>query len=160
MTTLLERENDLLSCSLNYAFYTIGGKWKPYIIWYLNCAENNTMHYGELKRIIPYKISHKMFAQQLKELEADGLITRDEYDDGVSTRIKYSISEKGKFIVPVILYMRDWGTIFGEEFPISSLGRTKGDWQGKTISYGYTSEADPNISVKIEFNVGIEKEEK
>ena len=43
MCALLERENDLLSCSLNYAFYTIGGKWKPYIIWYLNCAENNTM---------------------------------------------------------------------------------------------------------------------
>ncbi len=156
---MLERENDLLSCSLNYAFYTIGGKWKPYIIWYLNCAENNTMHYGELKRRIPYKISHKMFAQQLKELEADGLITRDEYDDGVSTRVKYSISEKGKFIVPVILYMRDWGTIFGDEFPISSLGRTKGDWQGKTIRYGYTSESDPNISLNIEFHVGIEKEE-
>ena len=100
-----------------------------------------------------------MFAQQLKELEVDGLITRDEYDDGVSTRVKYSLGEKGKFIVPVILYMRDWGTVFGDEFPISSLSRTKGSWEGKKISYGYKSEADPNISLSIEFNVGIEKEE-
>lgn len=156
---MLERENDLLSCSLNYAFYTINGKWKPYILWYLNLAEDSTMHYGELKRTLPYKISHKMFAEQLKQLETDGLITRTEYDDGTSTRVKYTISEKGKFIVPVILYMRDWGTVFGDEFPISSLGRTKGDWAGKKISYGYTSEADPNINVKIEFNVGIEKEQ-
>lgn len=155
---MLEREDDLLSCSLNYAFYTINGKWKPYILWYLNLAEDSTMHYGELKRALPYKISHKMFAEQLKQLETDGLITREEYDDGVSTRVKYSISEKGKFIIPVILYMRDWGTVFGDEFPISSLNRTKGNWEGKKISYGYTSEADPNISLNIEFNVGIEKE--
>lgn len=158
MKNLLEREDDLLSCSLNYAFYTINGKWKPYILWYLNLAEDSTMHYGELKRALPYKISHKMFAEQLKQLETDGLITREEYDDGVSTRVKYSISEKGKFIIPVILYMRDWGTVFGDEFPISSLNRTKGNWEGKKISYGYTSEADPNISLNIEFNVGIEKE--
>lgn len=155
---MLEREDDLLSCSLNYAFYTINGKWKPYILWYLNLAEDSTMHYGELKRALPYKISHKMFAEQLKQLETDGLITREEYDDGVSTRVKYSISEKGKFIIPVILYMRDWGTVFGDEFPISSLNRTKGNWEGKKISYGYTSEAAPNISLNIEFNVGIEKE--
>lgn len=158
MIFLLQRENDLLSCSLNYAFNTISGKWKPYILWYLNLAVDNAMHYGELKRTLPYKISHKMFAQQLKELENDGLISRTEYNDGVSMRVKYRISEKGKFLVPVILYMRDWGTVFGEEFPISSLDRTEGTWENKTISYTHTSQSNPDMSVHIEFNTGITKE--
>lgn len=71
---MLERPNDLRSCSLADAFMTIGGKWKPYIVWYLNTAPNLTMRYGELKRHIPWTISHKMYAQQLHELEDDGII--------------------------------------------------------------------------------------
>ena len=155
---MLERENDLMSCSLSYAFYTIGGKWKPYIIWYLNCAPNYTLRYGELKRSIPWKISHKMFAQQLKELEGDGLILRREYSDEQVMRVEYSLTDKGRFIVPVILYLRDWGTVFGDGFPISSLGRTKGDWDGPTIHYEYASDEHENMSVAIDFNVGFDRE--
>ena len=74
---MLENPNDLRSCSLADAFMTIGGKWKPYIVWYLNTAPDLTMRYGELKRHIPWTISHKMYAQQLHELEADGIITSE-----------------------------------------------------------------------------------
>lgn len=157
---MLERENDLMSCTLAYAFYTIGGKWKPYIIWYLKCAPNNTLRYGELKRNIPFKISHKMFSQQLKELETDGLISRCEYNDEVVPRVEYQLTEMGQFVAPVMLYLRDWGAMFGKDFSPNALERSKGDWQGELISYGYASKDNPNLSVKIEFNVGREKEEK
>ncbi len=156
---MLEREDNLMSCSLSYAFYAIGGKWKPFIIWYLNCAPNYTLRYGELKRSIPWKISHKMFAQHLKELEQDGLILRREYHDERVMRVEYSLTNKGKFIVPIILYMRDWGIIFGENYPINSLVRTKGNWDGSTIRYECTLDGRKKMRVVINFDVGFEKEE-
>ncbi len=102
---MLENPNDLRSCSLADAFMTIGGKWKPYIVWYLNTAPDLTMRYGELKRHIPWTISHKMYAQQLHELEADGIITRHEYMEGNIRVVDYTLTEAGRFLVPAILYL-------------------------------------------------------
>ncbi len=154
---MLERENDLMSCGLSYAFYTIGGKWKPYIIWYLNCSPNNTCRYGELKRDIPWNISHKMFAQQLRELERDGLVVRQEYNEQ-TLRVEYSLTDKGLYLVPVMLYMRDWGVMFGDDFSKDTLKHTRGNWEGKSISY-HSHPEDLDKGVHISFDVGVGKDE-
>lgn len=98
----------LESCALNFAFSAISGKWKPYILWYLHSTPDGVCRYGELKRLVPYDISHKIFTQQLQELESYNVIKRTEYDEKPK-RVEYSLTEEGRLLIPAILYMRDWG---------------------------------------------------
>ena len=74
--------DDLTSCALSRVLVaTLGGKWKPYIIWYLSLQPHQRARYGELKKIIPYKISDKMFSQHLNELEETGMLERIVVED-------------------------------------------------------------------------------
>lgn len=145
-------EHTFESCSLNYACSAISGKWKPYIIWYLYDAPNGTCRYGELKRRVPYKISHKIFTQQLQELEKDNIIIRTEYDEK-PLRVEYSLTEVGKLLVPVIFYLRDWGTIAFPEFSQNDLlDRTRGTINGDKINYSYHSEAlDKSVCIELKY---------
>lgn len=140
------------TCSLNFACTAISGKWKPYIIWYLYDAPNGTCRYGELKRRVPYKISHKIFTQQLQELEKDYIITRTEYDEK-PLRVEYSLTEAGKLLVPVIFYLRDWGAITFPDFSKSDLlDRTRGKVEGDIIHYSYSSEElGKAVDIKLKY---------
>ena len=100
----------LESCALNFAFSAISGKWKPYILWYLHSTPDGVCRYGELKRLVPYDISHKIFTQQLQELESYNVIKRTEYDEKPK-RVEYSLTEEGRLLIPAILYMRDWASL-------------------------------------------------
>lgn len=72
----------LTSCMLTQVLTKIlGGKWKPFIIWYLSLQPHQRARYGELKKIIPYKISDKMFSQHLNELEEMGMLERVVVED-------------------------------------------------------------------------------
>jgi len=88
-----------------YTISIIGGKWKIRIIYWL--SKRGVLRYGELKRLIP-NITHKMFSSQLKELEADGLITRKEYSQ-IPPKVEYRATEKGISLLPLILEMCEWG---------------------------------------------------
>lgn len=137
-------------CSLKFAMCAISGKWKCFIIWYLGAALPNTCRYGELKRCIPWDISHKMFSQQLRELEDDGIVIREEFDEK-PLRVEYTLTEAGKMLMPVILYLRDWGMIFGKGFnPDLMLEKSQGLITDDVISYGYESK-QLNKSIKIDF---------
>lgn len=85
----------------------IGGKWKMPILWRL---KERSWRYGELKKNIG-KITHKMLAEQLKELERDGLISRKVYPE-VPPKVEYSITEKGQTVIPIIDSLREWGNGF------------------------------------------------
>ena len=98
----------LESCALNFAFSAISGKWKPYILWYLHSTPDGVCRYGKLKRLVPYDISHKIFTQQLQELESYNVIKRTEYNEKPK-RVEYSLTEEGRLLIPASLYMRDWG---------------------------------------------------
>ena len=49
-----------------------------------------------------------MLAKSLKELEADGLISRQEYVE-VPIRIEYKITEKAKNLIPILKDLAKWG---------------------------------------------------
>lgn len=99
------KKHEIRSASpVDYTLRTIGGKWKP-IILYLISKEIN--RFGLLKRGI-FGISKQMLTKQLRELEADGLITRKIYAE-IPPRVEYFISEKGYSIFPIIDSMHAWG---------------------------------------------------
>lgn len=92
----------------SYTLSVIGGKWKMVIMFVL--VEGGVMRYSELKRAIP-NITHKMLSAQLKELEADGIITRTEYQQ-VPPKVEYALSPKGLSLMPILEEMCKWGSIY------------------------------------------------
>ncbi len=92
-------------CPLEYTVSVIGGKWKMVLLWRL--SKEPVKRYGELKKLL-VGISHKMLSQQLKELESSGLINRKEYQQ-IPPKVEYSLSEKGKSIVPLLTNAYEWG---------------------------------------------------
>lgn len=88
----------------------VGGKWKISIIWLLH---EEAKRFNELKRLLP-KITHAMLAQQLRELENDGLVHREVYPE-VPPRVEYSLTPIGCKFLPVIDLMGEWGNEYLEE---------------------------------------------
>lgn len=89
-----------------YAMSLIEGKWKMHILFWL--WKKKVLRYNELKRALG-KVTHKMLSSQLKELEADGLIIRNEYPQ-VPPKVEYSMSERGLSLMPVLQSLCEWGT--------------------------------------------------
>ncbi|MDX1909956.1 MAG: helix-turn-helix domain-containing protein, partial [Saprospiraceae bacterium] len=88
----------------------IGGKWTILIL--ISIWEGNK-HFREIERSIP-KLSTKILAKALKELEMNKLITRSIVDD-FPVRTEYTITEHGKTLKSVIEALRDWGLIHRRE---------------------------------------------
>lgn len=88
-----------------YTLSVIGGKWKMVIMYWL--VEVKVARYNELQRMIG-SISYKTLSVQLKELEADGLITRKEYPQ-IPPKVEYSLSDKGWSLYPLMEAMCEWG---------------------------------------------------
>lgn len=92
------------TCPVEATISLIGGKYKAVILWHLM---NNTLRYSELHRKMP-KATDKMLAQQLRELEKDGLINRVVYPV-VPPKTEYSLTEYGKTLAPILDALCDWG---------------------------------------------------
>lgn len=82
----------------------IGGKWKLLIL--ISIAEGNK-HFREIERSIP-KLSTKVLAKELKELEANKLIERNVIDD-FPVRIEYTVTQHAKSLKKVIAELQSWG---------------------------------------------------
>ena len=88
-----------------YTMKILSGKYKMIILYWLE--EFEIMRYSEIKRTLG-NITHKMLSDTLKEMEADDLIIRKEYPQ-VPPKVEYSLSDKGKSLIPIIDAMCDWG---------------------------------------------------
>ncbi|MEZ5031518.1 MAG: helix-turn-helix domain-containing protein [Saprospiraceae bacterium] len=91
------------------AMEQIGGIWKMPILWRL---QDKTMRYSELRRI-PH-ISDKMLTTQLRQLETDGYIHREVFPV-VPPKTEYSLTEKGRAVIPLIVQIRNYGLKLMEE---------------------------------------------
>jgi DNA-binding HxlR family transcriptional regulator len=96
------RDNPL-NCPIVKTLNLFNGKWKPMVLHQLT---EKTMRYGEIKKNIP-NISQKVLTQQLRELERDGVIKRDIYDETI-LRVEYSLTEKGTKLTPILDLMYDF----------------------------------------------------
>ena len=92
------------NCSIEATISLIGGKYKAIILWHLI---DKTLRFNELQKTIP-NATPKMLTQQLRELEADGLLIRKVYPV-VPPKTEYSLSEFGKTLSPILAVMCDWG---------------------------------------------------
>jgi DNA-binding HxlR family transcriptional regulator len=91
-------------CGIDVTLAVVGGKWKASILWHL---AQETMRFSDLQRQFS-DTTRKMLTQQLRELEADGLVHRKVYPQ-VPPKVEYSLTEKGKSIFPILEQMCEWG---------------------------------------------------
>lgn len=91
-------------CPVHISVQTIGGKWKPGILYRLR---DKTFRFGELKREMPW-ISEAVLIRQLKDLERDGIVLRRDYRE-VPPKVDYSLTDYGLSVLPVIEMMATWG---------------------------------------------------
>jgi DNA-binding HxlR family transcriptional regulator len=93
-------------CGLEAALDVVGGKWKVLILWPLTQGK---CRFGELRRQVP-GISEKMLIQHLKEMEADGIVTRKDYKE-VPPRVEYSLTAFGQSLCKALTPLCEWGTL-------------------------------------------------
>ena len=82
----------------------IGGKWKSVILFRLL---SGPLRFGELRRAL-CKITQRTLTQQLRELEADGLVSREVFAQ-VPPRVDYALTPLGRTLEPVLQSLMAWG---------------------------------------------------
>ncbi|MFF2039516.1 winged helix-turn-helix transcriptional regulator [Kitasatospora sp. NPDC058170] len=92
-------------CGIDAAMDVIGGKWKVLILWALD--ERGSCRFGELRRLVP-GITEKVLAAHLRELEADGVVHREAYEE-VPPRVEYSLTEAGARLNAALAPLGAWG---------------------------------------------------
>jgi DNA-binding HxlR family transcriptional regulator len=97
------------NCPVEAAVDVFGGKWKALILWWL---QQRTWRFAELRGQIP-GITEKMLTQQLRELEADGIVHRKVYAT-VPPKVEYSLTEYGQSLKRALRAICDWGRIHME----------------------------------------------
>ncbi len=101
-------------CAMELSLQVIGGKWKPIILWRL--GTDGTLRFSQLSRIMP-NITQKMLTQQLRELEADGMLKRTVWPQ-VPPKVEYELTELGWSIMPVLRELCAWGKGYEERFGV------------------------------------------
>ncbi|MEM9920955.1 MAG: helix-turn-helix domain-containing protein [Bacteroidota bacterium] len=97
------------ACPVTFTMSKIGGKWKPIILYLISQStpERVSNRFGIMQRGIQ-DISKQMLTKQLRELEADGILSRKIYAE-VPPRVEYTLTELGWTLMPIIGSMRTWG---------------------------------------------------
>ncbi|MFF7410567.1 winged helix-turn-helix transcriptional regulator [Streptomyces lydicus] len=91
-------------CGLDAAVDVIDGKWKVLLLWAL---AQGPQRFGELRRGLP-KITEKVLTQQLRELEADGIVHREVFPH-VPPKVAYSLTEAGTSLNEALAPLGAWG---------------------------------------------------
>lgn len=103
-------KDELPACPVATTLRLIGNKWKIFVIQRLLVRPYG---FGELRRSID-GISEKVLADNLKQLAADGIVTRTVIPD-TPPRTEYALSETGESMRPIIESMAAWGASYQKQ---------------------------------------------
>lgn len=98
-------------CPVNYALEQFGDKWSLLII--RDLMFKGKRHYNEFFES-EEKVSTSVLGDRLKSLEESGIITKGE-DDVKKSRIKYSLTEKGIALLPLLVEIIVWSADFDKK---------------------------------------------
>jgi DNA-binding HxlR family transcriptional regulator len=97
-------KREAYGCGLEAALAVVGGKWKPIVLWHL---APGSRRFGELRRLVT-GISEKMLVQQLREMEADAIVSRKDFRE-LPPRVEYSLTPFGISLSDALRPLCDWG---------------------------------------------------
>jgi DNA-binding HxlR family transcriptional regulator len=90
-------------CLIERGMRVLGGKWKASILWHL---KDGPVRFNELSRMLG-GASKKMVDQRLKELEIQGLVTREVISDR-PIAVAYEITDFGRTALDILERLKDW----------------------------------------------------
>lgn len=99
---------DDIRCPLEYGLKVFGGKWKSRIICVL--ARSGMIRYSALRKEMT-NITDAVLASALKELMADGIVERKQYDE-IPPRVEYSLTDRGRSVIPILQSICKWSGAF------------------------------------------------
>ena len=100
-------KEELPDCPVATTLQLIGNKWKMLI---LRNLFTRPWRFNEMQRSIP-GISQKVLTDSLRQMEADGIITRTVYPE-VPPRVEYALSGLGESMRPILMSMQEWGNSY------------------------------------------------
>ena len=100
-----------ICCPLEYGLDIFGGKWKSRIICVL--AEKSILRYSSLRKEMA-DITDAVLATALKELISDGIVERKQFEE-IPPRVEYSLSSKGKSVVPILQSICQWSGAYHKD---------------------------------------------
>ena len=95
------------SCSLKEVLEIIGGKWAIPIIYILSKGK---LRFKEIEKSIE-GINTRMLVKELKNMQANGIITREVFAT-VPPTVEYTLTKKGHKLIPSITSLHNWGKEF------------------------------------------------
>ena len=105
------KKEELPECPVATTVQLIGNKWKLLILRNLRMR---SWRFNELQKSLD-GISQKVLTENLRSMEADGIIVRTVYAE-VPPRVEYSLSELGDTMRPILDAMEKWGNDYKAMF--------------------------------------------
>ena len=93
------------NCLMRRTLELLSGKWRTHIIYEL--CKKPTCRFGELKKAVP-RITNTMLTNTLRDLEDLGIVHREQFNE-IPPHVEYSLTEKGKALLPVFTELAKWG---------------------------------------------------
>ena len=94
-------------CPVHRTLELLSGKWRTHMIYEL--CKHPSMRFSELKRAYPH-ITNTMFTNTLRDLETLGIVNREQFNE-IPPHAEYSLTEKGRGLLPVFFEISKWGNI-------------------------------------------------
>lgn len=102
------------TCPMRRTLSMLNGKWRTHVIYAL--CRQPVCRFGELKRAVP-QITNTMLSSTLRDLEALGIVRREQFNE-ISPHVEYSLTQKGRALLPVFTELAKWGeTYLSDESP-------------------------------------------
>lgn len=92
-------------CPMRRTLELLSGKWRTHIIYAL--CTHPSCRFGELKKAVP-GITNTMLTNTLRDLESFGIVRREQFNE-IPPHVEYSLTEKGKALLPVFTELAKWG---------------------------------------------------
>lgn len=114
LSRILSAEAVQETCPMRRTLSMLSGKWRTHVIYAL--CRQPVCRFGELKKAVP-QITNTMLASTLRDLEALGVVHREQFNE-IPPHVEYSLTEKGRALLPVFTELAKWGeTYLGEDSP-------------------------------------------
>ena len=96
------------NCPVRRTLELLSGKWRTHIIYAL--CQRPVCRFGELKKAVP-RITNAMLTSVLRDLEQLGIVNREQFNE-IPPHVEYSLTEKGKALLPVFFELAKWGDTY------------------------------------------------
>lgn len=93
------------NCPVRRTLELFNGKWRTHVLFEL--CKYPSRRFGELKKALPV-VTNTMLTTTLRDLENVGIVHREQFNE-IPPHVEYSLTERGKELLPIFFEIAKWG---------------------------------------------------